>query len=352
MPKIYSFEEVLKISAKISDKRKLLIGNGFSCAWDRNIFSYGSLLGKAKEGKEFKKNPEISQMFDEFGSNDFERIIKVLKDGSKIAKVYRADIKNDNVPKKLLAHSRKLKKILVDVITHNHPDTTNRVSNNQKLSCCEFLKNFECIYSLNYDLLLYWAILNLPHCGGFTDGFHEGSPGDDYVVWEIGSEIKAKLIYLHGALHLFDSENEIRKFTWVRTDKPLKGQIITALNQDMFPIIVAEGASKEKMEVILHNAYLSRSFSSFKKISGQLFVFGFSFKDNDEHIIRVIEEGRIEHIFISILKSEKEKNKKQIFSRASFMESRREALRKRSNKVNSLRFYYFDAESAKVWSKK
>ena len=351
MPEIYSFEKVLNISSQISHKRRLLLGNGFSCAWDKSIFSYGSLLEKAKESKEFKKNPEIAQMFSEFGSNDFERIIKALKDGSKIAKVYRADIKNKNVSKKLLAHSEKLKKMLVDVITRNHPDKTNRVSDNQKNSCCEFLKNFERIYTLNYDLLLYWAILNLPNCGDFEDGFHEGSPDDDYVVWEIGDEISAKLIYLHGALHLFDSDNEIRKFTWARTDKPLKNQIIEALNQDMFPIIVAEGTSREKMEVILHNAYLSRGFSSFKKIGGQLFVFGLSFKDNDEHILKAIEEGKIEHIYISILKSEKEENKKQIFSRVSLMIARREILRKKSNKVKPLAPYYFNADSAKVWDR-
>jgi len=348
-PKIHSFDEIIEISDKIGDKRKLLLGNGFSCAWDKDIFSYSALLDKARESKEFKKEPEVAAMFKEFDTKDFERIIKVLKDGSKLVRVYHGDIKNKSISKKLLKHSEKLKKLLVYTITHNHPDKTVRVSEEEKSSCYNFLKRFDRIYTLNYDLLLYWTVLNFINEGKFEDGFHEGSPSDDYVVWEIGDEITAKLIYLHGALHLFDSETEIRKFTWSRTDKALKDQILEALKQDLFPIIVAEGTSKEKMEAILHNAYLSRGFSSFKKIGGQLFVFGHSFKNNDEHILTAIEEGKIEHLFISILKSEKGENKNQIFSRVSLMEVRRDTLRKKGSKIKSLNTYYFDADSAKVW---
>jgi len=80
--KIHTFDEVLKISKKLGDKRKLLLGNGFSCAWNKDIFSYGALLDKARESKEFKEEAEIAAMFTEFDTKDFERIIKVLKDGS------------------------------------------------------------------------------------------------------------------------------------------------------------------------------------------------------------------------------------------------------------------------------
>lgn len=349
--KIFSYQEVLKKSNELGDIRKLLLGNGFSCAWNKDIFSYGALLDKAKESDEFNKDAEIAEMFKEFDTKDFERVIRILKDGSKLVKVYQVDIKNKDVSKKLLKHSEKLKELLVYTITHNHPDKTIRVLDKEKTSCYEFLKNFDRIYTLNYDLLLYWTILNFVHEGKFGDSFHEGSPEDDYVVWEIGDEISAKLIYLHGALHLYDSETEIRKFTWSRTDKALKEQILEALEQDLFPIIVAEGTSKEKMEVILHNAYLSRGFSSFKKIGGQLFIFGHSFKNNDEHILNAIEEGKVEHLFISILKSEKEENKNQIFSRAQLMKIRRDALSKKSRKVKPLNLYYFDADSAQIWNK-
>ena len=350
-PQIHSFEEVLKISNEKDNKKKLLLGNGFSCAWNKDIFSYGALLDKARESKEFNEDAEIAAMFKEFDTKDFERVIKVLKDGSTLAKVYQDDIKNKNLSKKFLKHSEKLKKLLVYTITHNHPDKTTRVSEEEKISCYEFLKNFDRIYTLNYDLLLYWTILNFVHEGKFEDGFHEGSPSDEYVIWEIGDEITAKLIYLHGALHLFDSETEIRKFTWSRTDKTLKEQILEALYEDLFPIIVAEGSNKEKMEVILHNAYLSRSFSSFKKIGGQLFVFGHSFKNNDEHILNAIEEGKVEHLFVSVLKGERGENKNKIFSRVSLMIARRDALIKKNSKVKPLNVYYFDADSAQVWNK-
>lgn len=60
-PKIYSFSEIIEISKNIGDKRKLLLGNGFSCAWNKKIFSYGALLDKARDRKEFKKREKRGQ---------------------------------------------------------------------------------------------------------------------------------------------------------------------------------------------------------------------------------------------------------------------------------------------------
>jgi len=48
---------------------------------------------------------------------------------------------------------------LVKVITNNHPLNSAEIEKEKKIACLEFLKNFEIIYTLNYDLLLYWVIM-------------------------------------------------------------------------------------------------------------------------------------------------------------------------------------------------
>ena len=49
-----------------------------------------------------------------------------------------------------------------------------------------FLHQFRKIYTLNYDMLLYWAVMeeiepDVPTNDGFTNG---DEPDADYVVWE------------------------------------------------------------------------------------------------------------------------------------------------------------------------
>ena len=70
--------------------------------------------------------------------------------------------------------------------------------------------------------------------------------------------------YLHGALHLFDNSTEIIKYTWSKTDKAIVDQIRAALDEDKYPLFVAEGSSESKVERILHNAYLHKALGSFE----------------------------------------------------------------------------------------
>ena len=83
---------------------------------------------------------------------------------------------------------------------------------------------FEHIFTLNYDVLLYWALmqseldsLHINHDDGFRHP--EDDPNQPWVSWHQGNQ--ATVCYLHGALHLFDAGSEITKYTWSKTDKPM-----------------------------------------------------------------------------------------------------------------------------------
>ena len=225
------------------------------------------------------------------------------------------------------------------------------------LACKNFLGNFNTIYTLNYDLLLYWTIMH--NSKGmkpeYEDGFstsysdvinHEQS---NYVVWESSNthNSKKKIWFLHGALHIFDSAVEIKKFTWNRTNIRLIEQTRDALNNDLFPLFVAEGSSAEKLEKTCHSDYLNKAYRSFEALGKCLFIYGHSLAANDEHYLQLIERGKIEHLFVGIrgdINSDKNRSKVE---RSALMAIRRKQASKNSN--IPLKIDFFDMTSVSVW---
>ena len=82
--KALTFAEALQDSERYS-KRHLLLGNGFSIACRPNIFAYGKLFEQA----DFTRvSPTAKYAFTALGTQDFERVIKALRDASAIALSY------------------------------------------------------------------------------------------------------------------------------------------------------------------------------------------------------------------------------------------------------------------------
>lgn len=127
------------------------------------------------------------------------------------------------------------------------------------------------------------------------DGFRNGDEdGADYVVWDPASSNRDQnIFYVHGGLHLFDAGAELVKYTWSRTGVRLIDQIRDALEQERYPLFVAEGDRDEKLERIRHHAYLARIERSFLEIQGALFVYGASFAESDRHVLEWIVKGRL-----------------------------------------------------------
>jgi len=191
-------------------------------------------------------------------------------------------------------------------------------------------------------LLLYWALLHnepgqeIPS----DDGFREPEePGQDYVTWCVENTNTQNVFYLHGALHLFDAGDELKKYTWSRTNIPLMTQIRGAIDGGMFPVFVAEGSSKDKLERLNHSGYLNRGIRSFANIGGALFVYGFAFKENDDHIIKLIAKSKLNKLFVGLYGNVDSTDNKQLIAVVNSL----------AGTAKSLETYYYDAESAKVW---
>ena len=181
------------------------------------------------------------------------------------------------------------------------------------------------------------------------DGFRHPEENEDasYVSWLEAQS--ATVHFLHGALHLFDEGYEIIKYTWSKTDIPLLDQIREALSRDRYPLFVSEGKSRDKLEKILHNAYLHKCLRSFEAIciqpSSTLFIFGHSLDENDDHILRKIARGTIRQLFVSLHGDPNSKVNQRIVSRVEAIRGKRAS----SPRAKPLDVAYFAAESASVW---
>jgi hypothetical protein len=356
--KLLDFKQSLN-KADTYGKKHLLLGNGFSIACKPDIFAYGSLFGEAKK----TMSEELTAIFAAMGTQDFEEVIRALQHAAAIVSVYRP--KFVTTKRLLLNDAEKLKSDLIQAVAGSHPARPNDIADERFTACRTFLSNFVGerakgkIYTMNYDLLLYWALMHegedaladiaLVH----NDGFRKDQEDFDapYVEWQgEGAAHGQNIHYLHGALHLFDAGYQLQKYTWVNTGKALVDQANEALKKDLFPVFVAEGSSKSKLTKIQHSAYLHHNFKSFAgvcqtkaKDGTALFVYGHSFAINDAHVLNMIGNGKISHLFVSLYGDPSSKANQTIRTNVDRI------VMLRPKAFSALKVDYFDAASAKVW---
>jgi Domain of unknown function (DUF4917) len=333
---LLTFQQCLQ---QADGRKHVLLGNGFSRALRNDIFAYDALFLRA----DFSRlSPTARQAFTVLNTTDFEVVMRALRLMAQLIPLYRDD---PDLVRTLTADADGLREVLVEAIAQNHPEGPWEVTEHQYAACRRFLANFDTIYTLNYDLLLYWALMHSeiePALEG-DDGFR--TPEDDqadYVTWEVEKTDGQTIFYLHGALHIFDAETELKKYTWIRTGVRLIEQIRNALQANLYPLIVAEGQSQEKMAKILHSMYLSREYRSFAKIQHNLFIYGLSFGENDQHWFDLIRRGRIRAVFVSLYGDPNSETNLQIRTRVNQISTERGVRR-------PLEVHFFDAASAQVW---
>lgn len=353
---LMSFQDALNDSSNYK-KRNLLLGNGFSIACKPDIFRYAALYEQA----DFSNEVEIKKVFDALQTSDFEVVIHALENASKILPIYLDNVKTII---QLQKHANQIKEVLVKTIADNHPANPKGVEESQFWACREFLSHFlnetndGRVYTLNYDLLLYWTLMHEDHPFieeplklTTNDGFGEDIDADnpDYVIWKAEKNYNQRIHYMHGALHLFDNGTELKKYTWNRSGIPLIDQIRSAIANDMYPVFVSEGKSQQKHAKIRHHAYLQHSFKSFCTVMDSskeiLFIHGHSLAENDEHILKKIGRGKIPCIYISLLGDPSATENRKKISNANKLIAMR-------SKSPPLQVIYYDAETANVWGNK
>jgi hypothetical protein len=337
-------EEILNFNTCIertSNKRHLILGNGFSVDLFPEIFNYKKLAEKITD-------PKIKAVFTEFNTSDFEFVVLKLAESLRVLNYYD---ETKAIYTKVEEDAEKLKEILISVITSSHPENPNLISNNQYKSCYDFLQYFEegKKYTFNYDLILYWVYMHfLGH--NLTplksdDGFRTDWDDNSMVTWEIGREHQQSLYYLHGAMHIFkDEKANIQKYTWQNGNKTIGQQVKESIEINKFPVFISEGTQEHKLKRIKEDGYLSRSFSSIKSITGDLFIFGHSIRDEDDHVFEIVNSNKgIKNIFISLFGNAESEGNKKIIQKINNWRN--------EIKIKDRKYIFFSSASANVWKK-
>jgi hypothetical protein len=332
---------VLKLKNSKREKH-LLLGNGFSMAYDSSIFSYNALSTFVEKSTD----PFLKKLFNVIKTKNFELLMDYLDNFCEIAKIFSDDTVMINQIEKT---NLTLKNSLIEAVQSLHPDHVFSIPEEKSKKCFKFLEDYLAnngsIFSTNYDLLLYWVLLRNSsnfHRDGFgreitNPNFQKVNEEKEYgdLIWGHNKD-KQNVFYNHGALQLFDTGIEIEKEVYNINN--LLENISNRMEKKEYPIFVTAGNSKEKLNHIMHNKYLTACFDNLSQIKGSLITFGFSFSENDTHIIEAINNAfsqnisdRLRSLYIGV------------FS-ADSLEYLLSIETKFAGKVN-----YYNAKTANIW---
>ncbi len=340
------------ISGAPNGKKHLLLGNGFSIG-AHQLFSYGTLYQQAK----MKALPNrVQKVFDRYGTANFEAVLKHLDEAEWIARHYGL-IPAADTDSQMRQDYEMVKAALVESISNVHPAIPSDIGDPKLRSCLQFLDQFNDLYTLNYDLLLYWASL-VDGQERFEDRFgrEPDTPKHYCIFLPTGTSGKA-VFYLHGALHLYTSGGTVRKRVWNTTGVPLIDQVQDALNQREYPLVVSEGTCDQKRQRIVDNAYLGDCWKKFDNIQGSLFVFGHSLGKQDQHLADAISfNTTLQSLYVGIFGEPAAPENKALIAHAQEIVRRRSAAltstqtgRKFKRATLDLKFYR--SETAHIWDR-
>ncbi len=203
-----SFQEAIDQTEK--SNRIILLGNGFSISLCKS-FSYKRLYEVARD--ELPENDRLSTelcgLFNDLETEDFEKVLAHLE----VANIVMSHYKKGKLKNSIQKDFKKVGNIFAKSILHVHPRFQNKIELATYTDAIGFFENFSKIFTLNYDLLLYWTIMNKMELEkkGFAasipirDGFgKKASEQMNNLVWSTSNP--QDVFYLHGAIHLYEDE--------------------------------------------------------------------------------------------------------------------------------------------------
>jgi hypothetical protein len=271
----------------------ILIGNGASInVWDK--FNYRGVFQHATSS--ISKNPLTAadmKLFNSLSTHNFEQVLSSLN---------TARIINDALGlnyRRVTHRYRSIKQSLIDAIREIHIPWRNVPDAIIERIRLEIL-NYRKIYTTNYDLLIYWSVMYQDNPAPFTDYFFtEDFDSSDTRIFD---GAKRRILYLHGALHLYrlSSGTTLKRRADGNNLLDLFGQPYPG-HSDAIPLVVSEGTSEDKLSSINQSDYLTFAFNKFAEDQGDMVVFGHSLSDSDMHIVEAMKRGRDRRMAISLL---------------------------------------------------
>lgn len=309
----------------------LLLGNGASMAVHPQ-FGYGSLFERAQQIGYI--TPAVAGIFDRFGVNDFELVLRRL---------WQASLVNQSLE---IPHGRveeayaEVRTALISTVRDLHVDYDHALPHLRLIY--PFMTHFDTVISLNYDLIVYWAaMLGNRQLGlHFKDGFINGSFTED---WEAlrppygrapGSTL---FFYPHGNLVLTRTNDHGESKLGAQNG----GRLLDAILEHWeggtaVPLFICEGTASHKQKSIESSSYLERVYREVIPAMGEsVAIYGWSFSDQDQHVVNQITRNPPQRVAISV------RGGSQAFAQ------RTEEIMNRAGVVH---IDFFDSESLGCWN--
>lgn len=277
----------------------VLLGNGASMAVWPN-FGYGSLLEQAQRSG--LVTDDVNRLFAFFGTSDFELILRLVWQASN---VNRSLLIPDDRTHQAYVHVREC---LIQAVREVHP-SYDQVSG-QIPSIYEFLKGFDTVLSLNYDLLVYWAMtfgLNVEDGHRLKDCFVWGAFDDAWRRFRqpFGAQASTLVFYPHGSLALYRNTVE-QEFKIHAGGDGLLGEILSAWRSErVVPLFVSEGTAQQKVTSIQSSYYLSTVYREvLTSQRNTLTLYGWGLGEHDRHLLRRMRDTGIQRVAVSVFRGD------------------------------------------------
>jgi hypothetical protein len=256
---VLSFTEALEETEP--ETRHLLAGNGFSIAQGGARFDYLTLL----ERSGLPDDGEIRNVFRQLGTSDFEEVMRALEHAAVIETAYGEHVRSEMFN----SDAADVRNALIHAVHEVHPGIQFDIPEDQRTACATFLRHFRTIFTINYDLLLYWVVIHGAR-GVHSDGFGLGDAIDGFRTFSQGAN--CTVFFIHGALHLFlNGQNDTQKR--VVTNSTIVNDITETIRRERrLPLFVAEGTAAQKMWKINSVPYLRHAYDQLGSTNGALFI--------------------------------------------------------------------------------
>jgi hypothetical protein len=274
----------------------LLVGNGASMAvWPQ--FSYKSLFDEARgSGIDRRLTGEDLALFEALdATRNFEHVLNALSTAMTVNEALQFD--SEHLDERYVS----IQQALFDAVRAVHiPWSAISAPALQHIRLS--IACYRDLYSTNYDLLLYWAIMAEPRTRSIVDLFWSGDDKDmfDAANTEVWASAAVRVFYLHGGLHLYRHAAGGTAKNIAHGGHNLLDLFGQLLEQGRTPLLVSEGTSADKLLTIRSSDYLTYCFDHFSAHEGRLVIFGHSLGEGDAHLVSAMRRWGRRRIGISV----------------------------------------------------
>lgn len=290
----YEIKQWNDIAQKYGDT--LILGNGASVAVN-DSFLYGSLLERARTDKLI--SDDVQQVFDFFNTQDFELVLRTVWQATNINSALKIE------DKRTREAYLNVRAALIRAVREVHPqhDTVSP----HFPAIYQFLKRFDTVISLNYDLILYWTMMygfNVKDGHLFKDCFVNGEFHDDWEELRTpirGADAVTLVFYPHGSLVL--SRDKVEQERKIRGgDTRLLDAILSQWEtEEVVPLFVSEGTWQQKVSAIRSSYYCSTVYREVLASEHRtLTIFGWGLGEQDMHILDRMKGAGVASVAVSV----------------------------------------------------